>query len=324
MTYEWSSQPLPMEFRLGEVHLFSIRLAVLQPGVHFAAIKADSPEACLPEGRPAQDSAIISFPVRRTLPRLRLMRGYLRYVPGHYPRYFMELQGDFECYLRTFSAKSRATLQRKVRKFAQFSGGEICWREFRRPEEMAEFYRLARSVSGKTYQERLLKAGLPDTAEFCAELQRLAAQDSVRGYLLFHEARPIAYLYCEARGDILLYRHPGYDPDFAPWSPGTVLQYLVTQRLHTEQRFRMLDFTEGEGAHKALFATGSLQCADVYFLRLTVRNMALVALHNSLAAVARSLAGLLKTLGLKARVKQWMRRGSRVAEDKRDEQARES
>ena len=38
-----------------------------------------------------------------------------------------------------------------MRKFAEFSGGAVGWREFRRREEMAEFHRLAREAGMRRF-----------------------------------------------------------------------------------------------------------------------------------------------------------------------------
>ena len=58
---------------------------------------------------------------------------------------------------------------------------------------MPEFFRYARTVSEITYQEKLLDAGLPDSEEFLGEMERLAQQGHVRGFILFLEDKPVSY-----------------------------------------------------------------------------------------------------------------------------------
>jgi len=216
--------------------------------------------------------------------------------------------GTFEDYLKQFSSKSRSTLRRKVRKYGQLCGGEPDWRTYRTAAEMEEFYRLARDVSRKTYQERLLDAGLPESDEFRKELLAAAERDFTRGYLLFHESRPVAYLHCPIHDGVVFYGHLGYDPEYAKWSPGTVLQHLALEQLFMEPDLRMFDFTEGEGQHKSFFATHSALCADIYYLRRSLRNRGLVRLHAVLEAFSRALVRQLDRLGLKERIKRLIRR----------------
>lgn len=188
------------------------------------------------------------------------------FIRQRYPRSYASLDGDFDTYLAGFSAKSRSTLRRKVRKLAPLDV-----RCFGTAEEMAVFHDDARIVSAKSYQERTLGAGLPDSA--LEEMLSLASRDAVRGWVLYIGGRPAAYLYAPAEGDTLLYAHLGYDPEFAQLSPGTVLQHEAMRQLMAERRFRWFDFTEGDGQHKRLWATDSIDCADVLLLRPTVSNL---------------------------------------------------
>jgi CelD/BcsL family acetyltransferase involved in cellulose biosynthesis len=210
------------------------------------------------------------------------MRAFVR---QSYPRHFASLDQDFETYLAGFSARSRSSLKRKRRRLEERSGGALDVRVYGSPQEMGEFYRHARAVSALTYQERLLDAGLPEgTLE---EMKALAANDCVRGWLLFVEGRAVSYLHAPARGGCLLYAHLGYDPAFADLSPGTVLQLEVMRMLMDERRFRWFDFTEGDGQHKRRFATGAVDSADLLLLRPSLANVAAArALNGFDGAVA--------------------------------------
>jgi CelD/BcsL family acetyltransferase involved in cellulose biosynthesis len=218
------------------------------------------------------------------------------FVRQRYRRSYAELDGSFDTYLAGFSAKSRSTLRRKVRKFAERSGGAIDLRLYSAPSEMAQFYRHARAVSQLTYQERLLGAGLPDGPDALARMEALARRDSIRGWLLFLDGRPVSYLHAPAEGDTLVYAHLGYDPDIAELSPGTVLQFEVMRQLVGQRRFRLFDFTEGEGQHKRQFGTADLDCLDLLLLRGTLPNLAaghgLNAFDSAVAAGKKAVLAL--------------------------------
>ena len=196
------------------------------------------------------------------------MRAFVR---QRYPHHYADLGLGFEAYLATFSARTRSSLKRKARKLADHSGGELDVRVYRTPAEIADFYADARAVSALTYQEKLLDAGLP---EDLAEMQALAARDQVRAFLLFVHGRAVAYLYAPGEGTTLRYEHLGYDPVFAEWSVGSVLQLEAMRLLMDESRFRWFDFTEGDGQHKRTFATGSIPSVDLLLLRPTLGNVA--------------------------------------------------
>lgn len=248
-----------------------------------------------------------SAPIHRDLPIITRRAGWLRYSPTRFNRYYIDLTTSMDDYSASFSAKTRNTLKRKLRKFAELDNGHIDWRIYKTPAEMAVFHSLARQTSARTYQERLLSAGLPDNQAFLAEMMRHAERGLVRGYLLFLKGKPISYLYLPVEDDRLIYAYLGYDPEHAKLSPGTVLQWLVVEALYDEGRFRYFDFTEGQGAHKELFGTNSLYCGNVYFLKDNLANRLTVAAHRGLSGLSDGIVGLLDRMGLKQAIKKWLR-----------------
>jgi CelD/BcsL family acetyltransferase involved in cellulose biosynthesis len=104
-------------------------------------------------------------------------------------------------------------------------------------------------------------------------MRELAARDAMRGWILFLDGRPASYLYAPSDGATLIYAYLGYDPQFADLSAGAVLQIEAMRALMEERRFRLFDFTEGEGQHKKLFATGEVECVDLLLVRPTAGNL---------------------------------------------------
>ena len=234
----------------------------------------------------------------------------LRYVLQRFPRYYISMTGlDFEAYKAKFSSKTRSTLARKVRKLAEHCGGSLRWESFRGPADLARFWQLAREVSAKTYQERLLDAGLPDDPAYRAQAERWAADDALRAFLLFDGERPVSYLFCPIHDGIVDYAFLGYDPAYGRFSVGTVLQWLALESLFAERRYRFFDFTEGESEHKRLFATDQLECAHVALLRPTLMHRLLVCSHHAFSRAVEGLGRWLDRHDLRNRVRRWMRDG---------------
>ncbi|WP_019611918.1 GNAT family N-acetyltransferase [Thioalkalivibrio sp. AKL7] len=268
----------------------------------FTRIRAEHAEEIL-TAAPDEDCLIRSMPVEAPLPRVSRFRGRLRFVPRQYQRHFIDLTTGWDAYQGRFSAKTRASMRRKVRKLAEASGGAVDWRQYDTPEGIQEFHQLAREVSARTYQERLLDAGLPGGKAFVEQLVERAREGRVRGYLLFLQGQPIAYLYCPIDDGILRYAFLGYLQEHADLSPGTVLQWLVLEALFHEERFALFDFSPGEGAHKSLFGKDSRYCADVYLLRPSWRNRALVYSYLAVTELSRLASDVLSRLQLKGRAK---------------------
>jgi Acetyltransferase (GNAT) domain len=307
----WSTKLVRLQYYLGELELFSVILSMLVCENHFTDLPDEvdnlTPASMLSEA--SHDGVLIrSHPLKQRCSRLTLVGKVIRYVPSQYQRYYVRVVGTFDEYLAKFSSKSRSTLKRKVRKFVEKADGENCFREYREPKEIMEFYDLARQVSRKTYQERLLDFGLPQDAEFCETMKRLAEQGLVRGYVLFFQKRPVAYVYCPVVcSGILLYAYVGYDPEFEDLSPGTVLQYFILEKTFNERKMKLFDFTEGEGPHKSFFGTDSMLCGNIYLLRWTPLNLLYVLLHILTDELSVASGKALDVLNLRRIVKKFLR-----------------
>jgi CelD/BcsL family acetyltransferase involved in cellulose biosynthesis len=251
--------------------------------------------------------AIADGRIDQRLPRIQALPAGLLYCLNQTDNYFIELQGSFENYLQLLSSKTRSTLRRKLRKFTELSCGRIDFRVYRSPAEMREYHKLARTVAQKTYQEKLFQGGLPGTQEFCSEVQRLASDGRVRGFLLFLDERPVAYLYVPILEGVAEYAFLGYDPDVAEHSPGSVLLYLAIQHLFAEQSFKYFNFGYGVSQTKSVFSTGTFLRADVYLFHNSFRNRAVLYSHTWMNDFAEFGGRILDRFGLRRAIKRWLR-----------------
>src|SRR5262245_31881912 len=87
--------------------------------------------------------ALNDLKIEQTLPRIRSHPDGLLYALNQVPNYYIDLGGTFENYLGSLSSKTRSTLKRKARKFAELGGGRLDVRVYQCPEEMGEYHRLA-------------------------------------------------------------------------------------------------------------------------------------------------------------------------------------
>ena len=207
-------------------------------------------------------------------------------VIHEYRRFAISVSGKtFDRYMKErFDKKARYNLKRMVR---QWSETKPDVREYSRPEHVDEFCRIAGGISLLTYQHKLLDAGLPQGQEALAEMLALAAQDRLRGYVLYRDETPAAYAYCVAHGRVLTYTRIGYDQTFAKHSPGDVLLLEILVRLFAGQRFDYFDFGMGEAKYKATYATDYFDCADVLLLNPTIANRLLAASLSSFNRAVR-------------------------------------
>lgn len=224
-----------------------------------------------------------------------------------YRRHFIAMEGSsYDEYLARFSSKTRSTLRRKGRKLAK-EAGDYTISEHRTPAEIEQFLDAALPLSAKTYQARLLDAGLPDNPEDRRAMLEAAEDDRMRCFLLSVGQRAIAYLSLPVTGRTLVYEHLGYDTDFARLSPGTVLQLEALERLFAEERFAHFDFTEGDGAHKAMFGTDHADCASFVLLDPTLANRALLGARAGFDGAVGTAKAIATRTGALTRVRSALR-----------------
>jgi CelD/BcsL family acetyltransferase involved in cellulose biosynthesis len=304
-------QNVPFNFQIGTWRLLRIsrRLEVFE--LKSAAAAPGSGLGPLPPLPNADGYLLKGLPAPIDPAFTALRPGWISMTLREYPRHLVDLTSSFEDYLAKFSGKTRSTFKRKLRKFEEISGGTLDWKEFRNPEELKTFFPLAREVSAKTYQERLLGQGLPDTPAFREEVFARAARGAVRAYILFLKARPVSYLFLPVEEGTAIYAYLGYDPAYAEHSPGTVLQLHALERMFADPSLTLFDFTEGGGEHKQLFATHTEQCADLLILRPGSGATLIARTHQAFARAEARFASILERLGIKRNLKILMRRLTR-------------
>lgn len=306
----WERRQVPFKFQLGDWTLFSIKCPLQVRAVKLIDITPPA-EHLVPPTEPlsgdSQGFFVHSLPVTAEQPVLSASGDYICYAQLQYRHCFIDLGLSFADYQKKFSSKTRSTINRKLKKYTEHCGGSIPWKTYKTPAEMRDFFQLAREVSKKTYQERLLDAGVPDSEVFVHEMEALAKMNRVRAYILFDGPRPVAYLYCPVEDGVLIYTHLGYDPEYMTMSVGTILQWFAVKQIFEESCFKFFDFTEGQSEHKRLFSTDETQCANVIFLKATLRNKSLIYSHSFMGRFSKLLGDSLAKLGIKSRVKQFIR-----------------
>ncbi len=305
----WETYQLKLPLRIGGVHICSPAFRASRPQGHFTTWVPKRLDALVVSPLPdAVDLAVVrSFPIEGPLPSFRRYGDLICYAAQQYTHYFTDLTVTNEEFLAALGPKSRATLKRKARKFFESWPAGSSFRVYKTPTEMQDFYDRALCLSQSTYQERLLKAGLPNTAAFVAKMLDLSSRNSVRAFLLEVDSQPIAYLYLPADDGILMYSHLGYEEAYSRWSPGSVLQLAALEYLIEEGVFKLLDFEEGEGQHKRLFATHSRRCSDLYLFPALSKAAVIICVHYLTQTLSRLAGSAARRLGLHRIIKRALR-----------------
>lgn len=281
-----SRTAVPIKFVVGSRKIFEVRRALQTVAFGLGDLVAGTTPILPAEDPQCDGYRVYSAPAASLA---QILAAHPRHLLGGlqtYRRFYIDMAGSYDQYTARFSSKTRSTLNRKRRKLNEVAGS-LDIREYRTAEELDDFLADAVPLSRKTYQARLLDAGLPEGGRAVEDMRTMAREDRLRAYLLYLDGRAVSYLYLPIVDDIVIYAFLGYDPEYAGLSVGTVLQMEALERLFAEKRYRYFDFTEGEGAHKQLFGTASIEACSFFLLRGRASNRLLL---GSLAAFDHSVA----------------------------------
>ena len=271
------AEPLPLRFQIGARTLAAVQRQLVRVPLSLDMVLEGRLPVLPPLDRGAHGYAVTSLPEDRRDAMAFASGAMIAHVRQRYTRHYADLTIGFDAYRTALSANTRSGLKRKTKRVMEVSGGKLDIRRFRKPDELTEFHDIARRISLRTYQERLMGGGLPDHTAFLRSMYHLAAADAVRGWLLYIADEPAAYLYCPIEAGTVRYDHVGHDPAFNDLSPGGVLMLEAMRDLYGEPGLRRFDFTEGDGQHKRSFATHGAACLDMLLLRTSLVNRATLA-----------------------------------------------
>jgi CelD/BcsL family acetyltransferase involved in cellulose biosynthesis len=293
-----------IDFTLGSRRLASVRRDLSTWAFTLEDVLAGTLPPAPPTG--ADGVRVLSAPTARLAEVAARYPGFIAGARQDYRRHYIAMGEGFAAYMERFSGKTRSTLRRKARKLAEEAGGYRVT-EHRTPGEIESFLAAALPLSSRTYQARLLDAGLPDSPEARRAMLEAAEDDRMRCFLLHAGGEAVAYLSLPVTGATLVYAHLGYDPAWARLSPGTVLQMEALERLFEEGRYRWFDFTEGEGAHKAMFGTHHAACSSMMLLAPTLANRTLLGARAGFDAGIAGAKTLAERSGALGRIRALLR-----------------
>ena len=222
---------------------------------------------------------------------------------------FIKLPPNFRDYEVQLGSHARKHLRYELKKLLKEVSGDLRVVCFTDIDRIPDFIVDAQNISRKTYQWRLLGLGFRDAAGLQARLNFAARNNWLRSYILYCRGEPVAFMLGYLYRRAYHYIDVGYDPAWAKWGVGSILQMEVMKDLlGIPDPPELFDFSTGSGTHKARFGNTSRPEINLLLIRNCPRNAILATGYAVSAAADKLIGAWTAKLGIKARVKRWLRR----------------
>ena len=252
-------------------------------------------------------------------------------VPGffcrdHFPartvHRYLVLPDTFQELLNSLPAKERQNIRYRHKRLIKKFPGKVQLSRFREEDHVQTLIGAAEKVARKTYQRAL---GRGFTLAEAAALRAQARTGSLRGYVLYIDENPCAFLIARWHRGVLYGTFAGHDPKYADYSLGRYLLMCCIEDCFLRnggERTLLIDPGVGDQPYKRLFTNRERQDANIAVYPATFAGL-LRSLVRMIACVgAYVLRSVLVKTNLLALI-QKVRRDRAVRKSRENRRARE-
>jgi CelD/BcsL family acetyltransferase involved in cellulose biosynthesis len=220
----------------------------------------------------------------------------------------LHLQQSLDDFLAARKRKVRAGVRYDAKRLEKRLGNRLRVGRFTLPEQLEQLFQDVPRIAELTYQKGL-GAGFSDTPER-RRLARLSLERGwFRAWVLYDEARPIAFWQGLVYNRVYHSATTGYDPEYGRDRVGIYLLIRVIAELCTDPAIDVFDFGAGDAEYKRHFSDEAWSEGDLLVFAPTFRAAAINANRTLVLGGAKGARRVIDRLGLTDRVKsQWRRR----------------
>jgi hypothetical protein len=224
------------------------------------------------------------------------------------PHFLLDLPDCFAAYTAKFTPKTRKNRERELRHLEQ--QGQLELRCYQAEHEVDDFLAHAGAVSQASYQHKLLKTGMRESAQLRPRLLVAARMGWLRSYVLRCGGEPCAYMLGYQYRGRYHYTTIGYHPRWAAHSAGTVMHWLALQHMFAHNPPRRFDFGTC-GPQKRYFSNTQFEEASLYLFRPGAYPFLVRTCHHASLRASRQAVSFLKRHRLHATAQRCIRKLTR-------------
>ncbi len=207
---------------------------------------------------------------------------------------------------RMISRKHERDVHRCVRNLEKACSGPVKVVCYSQKEDISEFVKVSSRISALTYQRRMGQGFVADPLTL-ALLTQAQEYGWLRAYVLYAGSEPVVFEFGCVQGDGYFAETAGFDPRWKAYSPGTILQLRIFERLSRDDKVQTYDYGFGDATYKQRFGSVSWPEVSESLFAPAWYPITVNLVDSSIRGLSLGLQYLAQRFGLASTVKAWWR-----------------
>ncbi|MCK5423862.1 MAG: GNAT family N-acetyltransferase [Emcibacter sp.] len=223
-------------------------------------------------------------------------------------RCLVQLEGDFDLYMKSLKGKVRNEFKNRIKYMDSQPEGELYLRCFTTRSDIDDFLKDGRIISEKTYQWRILDAGLKYEDAIRKKLELAESLGNFRSYILYIKGEPVSFVLGYILNGFYVFDSIGYDPDYGKQNVGILIHILYIRDLcENSTGIKASDLLTGENLFKRRVSNFTTLEQDFNVFPRTFKAASIVYPHIMISKLSDGIRDVLDNWGIKDRIKKIMR-----------------
>lgn len=226
------------------------------------------------------------------------LEGFWYFTLQSYRRYGTDLRISKEALLKYYSKNTRKSIRVAREKMTAY--GTVTLDHYSNRDDILKAYDRIKRIFSQTYQDQFLNLELPSPDDLSKHPHTMEL------FILKVGEQDVAYLLCSSRhAHILSTEYTGYLPAYKNASPGTLMKWMILEKLIDDGHYVFIEYETGQNHHKMRFSNFSSPCQDHIYVRKNIGNMIKILPWCAVRMVDKMLNVMLEKLKLKKTLKQF-------------------
>jgi hypothetical protein len=192
------------------------------------------------------------------------------------------LPDSHEDYLKAMKRKVRYNIKRNVKQFSEAFEGNIQLKVYEHENNVEELLEKVNIIFKKSWQSNVMGYYQRNSQTQIDNKKFQARNNWLKSYILECNHIPVAFVIGSQLNGYYDYEETGFDPEYASFSPGSVMTYLLIEDLFNRNKPDILTFGFGENVYKKIFGNHFFTAYNIVSCHKSSKVNLLLTIQNYL------------------------------------------